>query len=100
MGCQAKGAELRHWSEMLATPRRPIAKWHTLKDIKRKQLVQAIQGSISSSAHYCISAWYLAKNNLNIMVFINLLPLTLMDNKSNISRVDVKLGLKSVRVNI
>jgi hypothetical protein len=30
----AKGAELRHWSDMLATPRRPIAKWHTLKEIK------------------------------------------------------------------
>ena len=36
LGCQAKGGELRHWSEMLATPRRPIAKWHTLKEIKRK----------------------------------------------------------------
>ena len=35
LGCQAKGGELRHWSEMLATPRRPIAKWHTLKEIKR-----------------------------------------------------------------
>jgi hypothetical protein len=34
LGCMAKGAELRHWSDMLATPRRPIAKWHTLKEIK------------------------------------------------------------------
>ena len=39
LGCQAKGAELRHWTEMLATPRRPIAKWHTLKEIKRKWFV-------------------------------------------------------------
>ena len=28
----ATGTELRHWSDMLATPRRPIAQWHTLKD--------------------------------------------------------------------
>ena len=34
LGCDAKGAELRHWSEMLATPRRPVAQWHTLKDIE------------------------------------------------------------------
>jgi len=34
LGCQSKGAELRHWSEMLDTPRRPVAKWHTLKEIK------------------------------------------------------------------
>lgn len=26
------GTELRHWSDMLASPRRPIAQWHTLKD--------------------------------------------------------------------
>lgn len=28
----ANGTELRHWSDMLASPRRPIAQWHTLKD--------------------------------------------------------------------
>lgn len=28
--------ELRHWSEMLASPRRPVAQWHTLKDIESK----------------------------------------------------------------
>lgn len=26
------GSELRHWCDMLASPRRPIANWHTLKD--------------------------------------------------------------------
>ena len=36
LGCDAKGAELRHWSEMLATPRRPVAQWHTLKAIDGK----------------------------------------------------------------
>ncbi len=36
LGCSAKGAELRHWTEMMSNPRRPIAKWHTLKEIKSK----------------------------------------------------------------
>ncbi|XP_070544656.1 synaptotagmin-1-like isoform X2 [Ptychodera flava] len=30
LGCNASGAGLRHWSDMLASPRRPIAQWHTL----------------------------------------------------------------------
>ncbi|VDN59877.1 unnamed protein product [Dracunculus medinensis] len=30
LGCSASGAELRHWMDMLASPRRPIAQWHTL----------------------------------------------------------------------
>lgn len=32
VGCGAQGSELRHWTDMLASPRRPIANWHTLKD--------------------------------------------------------------------
>ncbi|CAL1263509.1 unnamed protein product [Larinioides sclopetarius] len=32
MGCNASGTELRHWMDMLASPRRPIAQWHSLKD--------------------------------------------------------------------
>ncbi|XP_050665026.1 synaptotagmin 1 isoform X3 [Leptidea sinapis] len=32
LGYSASGTELRHWSDMLASPRRPIAQWHTLKD--------------------------------------------------------------------
>lgn len=32
VGCNApSGSELRHWIDMLASPRRPIAQWHTLK---------------------------------------------------------------------
>jgi len=31
VGCNAQGAELRHWMDMLASPRRPIAQWHTLQ---------------------------------------------------------------------
>merc|ERR1712223_531757 len=34
LGCDQKGPELRHWSEMLSSPRRPVAQWHTLKDIE------------------------------------------------------------------
>lgn len=32
IGCGSTGHELRHWNDMLASPRRPIANWHTLKD--------------------------------------------------------------------
>ncbi|XP_063724685.1 synaptotagmin-1-like isoform X3 [Symsagittifera roscoffensis] len=33
LGCNGVGAELRHWSDMLASPRRPIAQWHTLQEL-------------------------------------------------------------------
>ncbi|CAF0932846.1 unnamed protein product [Rotaria sp. Silwood1] len=32
LGCRATGSELRHWSDMIASPRRPIAQWHALKE--------------------------------------------------------------------
>uniref|UniRef100_A0A915KAS1 C2 domain-containing protein n=1 Tax=Romanomermis culicivorax TaxID=13658 RepID=A0A915KAS1_ROMCU len=32
-GSQSKGSELRHWEDMLATPRRVVAAWHTLRPI-------------------------------------------------------------------
>jgi hypothetical protein len=38
LGCDQKSSELRHWSEMLQTPRRPVAQWHTLKPIKGTHL--------------------------------------------------------------
>uniref|UniRef100_A0A8C2XRR4 Synaptotagmin Va n=1 Tax=Cyclopterus lumpus TaxID=8103 RepID=A0A8C2XRR4_CYCLU len=31
MGYGASGVGLRHWSDMLANPRRPVAQWHTLQ---------------------------------------------------------------------
>ncbi|XP_066564824.1 synaptotagmin Va isoform X2 [Amia ocellicauda] len=31
VGCGSSGTQLRHWSDMLANPRRPIAQWHTLQ---------------------------------------------------------------------
>lgn len=36
LGCNATGTELRHWSDMLANPRRPIAQWHTLVEMPEK----------------------------------------------------------------
>ncbi|XP_061696625.1 synaptotagmin VIII [Syngnathoides biaculeatus] len=30
LGCDASGNGLRHWADMLANPRRPVAQWHTL----------------------------------------------------------------------
>lgn len=33
LGCNSTGTELRHWSDMLANPRRPIAQWHTLQEM-------------------------------------------------------------------
>merc|ERR1711935_322060 len=37
VGCGASGTELRHWSDMLASPRRPIAQWHTLTPIEQDE---------------------------------------------------------------
>ncbi|ESN97117.1 synaptotagmin 1b, partial [Helobdella robusta] len=36
LGCNSSGTELRHWSDMLANPRRPIAQWHALKELPDK----------------------------------------------------------------
>ena len=36
VGNGAQGAELRHWQDMLANPRRPIAQWHTLQEVEEK----------------------------------------------------------------
>ncbi|VDM98679.1 unnamed protein product [Thelazia callipaeda] len=37
LGCSATGAELRHWMDMLASPRRPIAQWHTLGPVEETE---------------------------------------------------------------
>ncbi|XP_033909476.3 synaptotagmin-2-like isoform X1 [Acipenser ruthenus] len=34
LGCSASGNQLRHWSDMLSNPRRPIAQWHTLQSVE------------------------------------------------------------------
>ncbi|KAF8364188.1 snt-1 [Pristionchus pacificus] len=36
VGCNGTGAELRHWMDMLASPRRPIAQWHTLQPLEEE----------------------------------------------------------------
>ncbi|XP_053397308.1 synaptotagmin-1-like [Mercenaria mercenaria] len=37
LGCNSSGSALRHWSDMLANPRRPIAQWHTLQEVPPKK---------------------------------------------------------------
>lgn len=37
LGCSATGTELRHWMDMLASPRRPIAQWHTLCPVEEPE---------------------------------------------------------------
>ena len=37
VGCESTGAQQRHWNDMLAFPRRPIAQWHTLQEIPKKK---------------------------------------------------------------
>ncbi|NXK56429.1 SYT1 protein, partial [Chauna torquata] len=31
LGCRATGHQLRHWSDMLSNPRRPLTQWHSLQ---------------------------------------------------------------------
>ncbi|XP_049676754.1 synaptotagmin-8 [Accipiter gentilis] len=31
LGCRATGNQLRHWSDMLSNPRRPLTQWHSLQ---------------------------------------------------------------------
>lgn len=33
LGCKATGNQLRHWSDMLSNPRRPMAQWHSLQPV-------------------------------------------------------------------
>ncbi|XP_006150406.1 synaptotagmin-5 isoform X2 [Tupaia chinensis] len=40
-GAAAGGAALRHWADMLASPRRPIAQWHSLWPPARARLLPA-----------------------------------------------------------
>uniref|UniRef100_A0A3B5KKM7 Synaptotagmin n=1 Tax=Takifugu rubripes TaxID=31033 RepID=A0A3B5KKM7_TAKRU len=36
LGASSTGTEQRHWSDMLANPRRPIAQWHSLRHQEEK----------------------------------------------------------------
>lgn len=46
LGCRATGNQLRHWSDMLANPRRPIAQWHSL------QLVEEVDKALGLKSHF------------------------------------------------
>ena len=56
LGCDTKGAELRHWSEMLANPRRPVAQWHTLKALESKTRIFTYFFIPTNAiiAHFCL----------------------------------------------
>ena len=54
LGCDQKGPELRHWSEMLASPRRPVAQWHTLKEIESKSIHYVTLIHMSANFQACI----------------------------------------------
>lgn len=47
LGSNSTGAEQRHWLDMLANPRRPIAQWHSL------QPEEEVNSLISSKKWYC-----------------------------------------------
>ena len=38
LGYNRKGAELKHWKEMVENPRRPVIHWHVLKVKKKKPM--------------------------------------------------------------
>ena len=41
VGAAVGGAGLRHWADMLANPRRPIAQWHSLQPPDRARPIPA-----------------------------------------------------------
>ncbi|XP_069821768.1 synaptotagmin-8 [Dendropsophus ebraccatus] len=46
LGCRASGNALRHWSDMLAHPRRPIAQWHNLQAAEEVDKVLALKSHL------------------------------------------------------
>lgn len=46
LGCRASGNALRHWSDMLAHPRRPIAQWHSLQPAEEVDKVLGLKSQI------------------------------------------------------
>ncbi|KAM6973318.1 synaptotagmin VIII [Aplochiton taeniatus] len=46
LGCDASGNQLRHWADMLANPRRPIAQWHTLLTAEQVNSTLSLKRSI------------------------------------------------------
>ncbi|KAG9475668.1 hypothetical protein GDO78_003852, partial [Eleutherodactylus coqui] len=46
LGCRSSGNALRHWSDMLAHPRRPIAQWHSLQPAEEVDNVLALKSHL------------------------------------------------------
>ncbi|XP_071974188.1 synaptotagmin-8 isoform X1 [Engystomops pustulosus] len=46
LGCRSSGNALRHWSDMLAHPRRPIAQWHNLQSAEEIDKTLALKSHI------------------------------------------------------
>lgn len=46
VGCRASGNALRHWSDMLAHPRRPLAQWHNLQPAEEVDKVLALKSNL------------------------------------------------------
>ncbi|XP_044126172.1 synaptotagmin-1-like isoform X1 [Bufo gargarizans] len=46
LGCRASGNALRHWSDMLAHPRRPVAQWHTLQAAEEVDKTLALKSQL------------------------------------------------------
>ncbi|KAG8431405.1 hypothetical protein GDO86_018884, partial [Hymenochirus boettgeri] len=46
LGCEASGNALRHWSDMLAHPRRPMAQWHNLQSAEEVDTVVKLKKNL------------------------------------------------------
>ncbi|XP_077423414.1 synaptotagmin VIII [Vanacampus margaritifer] len=46
LGCDASGNQLRHWADMLANPRRPVAQWHALLPAQQVNAALALKKKI------------------------------------------------------
>uniref|UniRef100_A0A4W4ERU5 C2 domain-containing protein n=1 Tax=Electrophorus electricus TaxID=8005 RepID=A0A4W4ERU5_ELEEL len=46
LGCDASGNQLRHWADMLSTPRRPVAQWHTLLSAEQVDSTLALKRTL------------------------------------------------------
>ncbi|XP_077373937.1 synaptotagmin VIII isoform X2 [Festucalex cinctus] len=46
LGCDAPGNQLRHWADMLANPRRPVAQWHALLSMQQIDATLALKKKI------------------------------------------------------
>ncbi|XP_053175366.1 synaptotagmin VIII [Scomber japonicus] len=49
LGCDASGNQLRHWADMLANPRRPVAQWHSLLSAQQVNSTLSLKNKIPLS---------------------------------------------------